>query len=163
MSLHDGLTPKMKPISPRRSAIVAALDIGTSKVVCLIARLRPQTPSDVLRRRSHAIEVIGIGHCEARGMKGGAVVNLAEVEESVQALALNAHLLLGLRDFSRTDAIVAVEWGDAVEASLPADHLTVEIAVGDGEERRILLRAPDRPWDARLDALRGTTARWRAA
>ena len=29
-----------------------------------------------------------------------------EVEESVQALALNAHLLLGLRDFSRTDAIV---------------------------------------------------------
>ena len=84
MSLHDGLTPKMKPISPRRSAIVAALDIGTSKVVCLIARLRPQTPSDVLRRRSHAIEVIGIGHCEARGMKGGAVVNLAEAEAAVR-------------------------------------------------------------------------------
>jgi cell division protein FtsA len=74
----------MKPISPRRSAIVAALDIGTSKVVCLIARLRPQTPSDVLRRRSHAIEVIGIGHCEARGMKGGAVVNLAEAEAAVR-------------------------------------------------------------------------------
>jgi cell division protein FtsA len=84
VSLHDGLTPKMKPISPRRSAIVAALDIGTSKVVCLIARLRPQTPSDVLRRRSHAIEVIGIGHCEARGMKGGAVVNLAEAEAAVR-------------------------------------------------------------------------------
>ena len=68
---------------------------------------------------------------------------------------------LGLED--DPDAIVAVEWGDAVEASLPADHLTVEIAVGDGEERRVWLRAPDGPWDARLDALRGTTARWRAA
>ena len=42
MSLHDGLTPKMKPVSPRRSAIVAVLDIGTSKIVCLIARLTPQ-------------------------------------------------------------------------------------------------------------------------
>ena len=84
MSLHDGLTPKMKPISPRRSAIVAALDIGTSKVVCVIARLRPQSPQEVLRRRSHAIDIIGIGHCEARGMKSGAVVNLAEAEEAVR-------------------------------------------------------------------------------
>ncbi len=38
-ALHYGLTPKMKPISPRRSALVAALDIGSSKVACLIARL----------------------------------------------------------------------------------------------------------------------------
>jgi len=41
MSLHS-FTPKMRPVSPRRSAIVAGLDIGTSKVVCLIAKLKPQ-------------------------------------------------------------------------------------------------------------------------
>ena len=52
MSIHDGFTPKMKPVSPRRTAIVAALDIGTSKVVCLIARLKPQAPQEALRRRS---------------------------------------------------------------------------------------------------------------
>ena len=40
--LAHGLAPKMRPISPRRSAIVCALDIGTSKIVCLIARLKPQ-------------------------------------------------------------------------------------------------------------------------
>ncbi len=34
-SLHYGLTPKMKPLSPRRSALVVALDIGTSKIACL--------------------------------------------------------------------------------------------------------------------------------
>jgi cell division protein FtsA len=84
MSFHDGMTPKMKPVSPRRSAIVAALDVGTSKVVCLIARLTPQGPQDVLRRRSHGIELLGIGHTEARGIKGGAVVNLAEAEEVVR-------------------------------------------------------------------------------
>jgi len=84
MSLHDGFAPKLKPVSPRRTAIVAALDIGTSKIVCLIARLKPQAPQDALRRRSHSIEILGIGHTEARGMKGGAVINLAEVEEAVR-------------------------------------------------------------------------------
>ena len=50
MSLRDGFTPKMRPVSPRRSAIVAALDIGTSKIVCMIARLKPQGSQEELRR-----------------------------------------------------------------------------------------------------------------
>jgi cell division protein FtsA len=84
VSLRDGLTPKMKPVSPRRSAIVAALDIGTSKIVCMIARLKPQGPQDTLRRRSHAIEILGLGHTESRGMKSGAVIDLAEAEQAVR-------------------------------------------------------------------------------
>jgi cell division protein FtsA len=68
MSLHNGFTPKMKPVSPRRSAIVAALDIGTSKIVCLIARLKPQSPQDVLRRRSHGIGHLGSPY-RGRGIK----------------------------------------------------------------------------------------------
>jgi cell division protein FtsA len=74
----------MKPVPPRRAAVIAALDIGTSKVVCLIARLKPQAPKEVLRRRSHSIEVIGIGHTEARGIKGGAVIDLAAAEGAVR-------------------------------------------------------------------------------
>ena len=66
-SLHYGLTPKMKPIPPRRSALVAALDVGSSKVACLIARLRPHAPQQVLTRRTHAVEVVGYGHAAARG------------------------------------------------------------------------------------------------
>jgi cell division protein FtsA len=84
MSLHYGLTPKMKPVSPRRAAIVAALDIGTSKIVCLIARLRPHPPQNVLRRRSHGIEILGVGHTGSAGIKNGTVVNLTEAEEVVR-------------------------------------------------------------------------------
>jgi cell division protein FtsA len=84
MSLRQGVTPKMKPVSPRRSAIVAGLDIGTSKIVCLIARLKPQGAQDTLRQRSHGIEILGIGHTEARGMKAGTVINLAEAEQAVR-------------------------------------------------------------------------------
>ena len=84
MNLQDGVTPKMKPMSSSRTSIVAALDIGTSKIVCLIARLKPQAPQEVLLRRSHSIEILGVGHTESRGMKGGAVINLAEAEEAVR-------------------------------------------------------------------------------
>jgi cell division protein FtsA len=84
MSLHDGYSPKMKPVSPRKSAIVAALDIGTSKVACLIARLKPQAPQEVLHRRTHCIEILGVGHTESGGIKNGAVINLAEAEEAVR-------------------------------------------------------------------------------
>ena len=82
--LNYGLTPKMKPLAPKRTALVVALDLGTSKIACLIARLRPQPPGEVLRRRSHAIEVIGFSHTESAGMKGGSVVDLVEAEGAVR-------------------------------------------------------------------------------
>ena len=83
-TLHYGLTPKMKPVSPKRSALVAALDIGTSKIGCLIGRLTPHPPQEVLRRRTHTVEVIGFSHTGARGMKAGNVVDLVEAEEAVR-------------------------------------------------------------------------------
>jgi cell division protein FtsA len=85
MSLQDGITPKMKPVSPRRSALVAGLDIGTSKIVCIIARLKPQTPQEALRRRTHGIEILGIGHTEARGIKGGEAlwIGLTEIRDPI--------------------------------------------------------------------------------
>jgi cell division protein FtsA len=82
-SLHHGLTPKMKPLSPRRRALVAALDVGTSKIACMIARLDPH-PGEVLRRRSHSVQVLGYGHVEAAGMKGGAAANLSELEGAIR-------------------------------------------------------------------------------
>ena len=44
--LNYGLTPKMRPISRKRTTLVAALDIGTSKFACLIGRLKPQGPQE---------------------------------------------------------------------------------------------------------------------
>ena len=82
--LQFGITPKAKPLSPKRSVLVAALDVGTSKIACLIARLKPQGPQNVLLRRSHAVEVLGFGHTLARGIKAGAVADLAQAEEALR-------------------------------------------------------------------------------
>jgi cell division protein FtsA len=83
-ALGHGVTPKMRPISARRSMVVAALDVGSSKVVCLIGRLRPHGPQQVLTRRSHSVEVIGFGHTFARGTKAGTVVNLVQAEDAIR-------------------------------------------------------------------------------
>jgi cell division protein FtsA len=73
----------------KRSALAASLDIGTSKIACMIARLKPCPPSDALRGRSHAAELIGYSQIQSRGVKAGAVVDLAECEQAVrQAVAL---------------------------------------------------------------------------
>ena len=95
--LRFGLTPKMKPVSPRRAAVVAGLDIGTSKVVCLIARLEPQAPQDVLRRRSHGVSLLGFAHTAASGMKGGSVVDLVEAEETVRQAIDIAESMAGVQ------------------------------------------------------------------
>src|SRR6201990_3542141 len=82
-------TPKAKPMPHKRSALVASLDIGTSKIACMIARLKPCPPNDALRGRTHAVELIGYSQIQSRGMKAGAVVDLAECEQVVrQAVGL---------------------------------------------------------------------------
>src|ERR1700743_1993845 len=87
--LDRTLTPKTRPMSGKRTALVASLDIGTSKIACMIARLKPCPPSDALRGRTHAAELIAYSQIESRGVKGGAVVDLNECEQAVrQAVAL---------------------------------------------------------------------------
>ena len=57
--LDRNQTPKTRPMPQKRTALVASLDIGTSKIACMIARLKPCPPNEALRGRSHAVELIG--------------------------------------------------------------------------------------------------------
>src|SRR5215475_2489182 len=82
--LDRAQTPKTRPTPYKRTALVASLDIGTSKIACMIARLKPCRHSDALRGRTHAVELIGYSQIQSRGMKAGAVVDLGECEEAVR-------------------------------------------------------------------------------
>lgn len=83
------LTPRLRPLAPRKSAILSVLDVGTSKIVCLVARLVPMEPSEMLRGRTHRCRILGIGHQRSRGIKGGAVVDMDEAENAIR-LAVDA-------------------------------------------------------------------------
>src|ERR1700722_19506484 len=134
-ALHYGLTPKMKPISPHRSAVVAALDLGSSKVACLIARLRPHPPQRVLTRRSHAIEVIGYGHTAARGMKAGGVINLAKVEEVIRQAVDSAERMASVEIES---VVLSISAGRLNSELFAADIEIVGSAVSESDIARVL-------------------------
>ncbi|HTP91834.1 MAG TPA: cell division protein FtsA [Xanthobacteraceae bacterium] len=134
-ALHYGLTPKMKPIPPRRSALVAALDIGSSKVACLIARLRPHPPQQVLTRRSHAVEVVGFGHTGARGMKAGGVVNLAQAEQVIRQAVDTAERMAAVEIES---VVLSISSGRLAGELFAADIDIVGAGVSEGDIARVL-------------------------
>lgn len=70
--------------------LIVGLDIGTSKVVAIVAApIIDAGPSD------NALEIIGIGTHPARGMKKGVVVNIESTVQSIQRAVEEAELMAG--------------------------------------------------------------------
>ena len=63
--------------------LVVALDIGTSKVACLVAELGPDG----------ALEVLGMGSHESKGLKKGVVVNIEATVAAIQRALEEAELM----------------------------------------------------------------------
>ncbi|MGE3248224.1 MAG: cell division protein FtsA, partial [Beijerinckiaceae bacterium] len=84
MSDRSFAPPRLKALSARRSATICVLDIGTTKIACLIGRLAPIEGGELLRGRTHRCQVLGIGVQRARGIKGGVVVDMEEAEDAIR-------------------------------------------------------------------------------
>ena len=54
--------------------LIVGLDIGTSKVVCLIGQLTD----------SHAVEIVALGSYPSSGLKKGVVVNIDATTDAIQ-------------------------------------------------------------------------------
>ena len=91
------LPPRLPSLPARKSAVLSVLDIGTSKIVCLIARLNPVDPSGPLRERTHHCRILGIGHQRSRGIKGGAVVDMDAAEGAIRFAVDAAERMAGVQ------------------------------------------------------------------
>jgi cell division protein FtsA len=40
--ITDAMTARLKPVQPGRTTLVSVLDIGSTKICCIIARLTPR-------------------------------------------------------------------------------------------------------------------------
>jgi len=70
--------------------LIVGLDIGTSKVVAIVAAVNPEA-----RAGDDALEIIGLGSHPARGMKKGVVVNIESTVQSIQRAVEEAELMAG--------------------------------------------------------------------
>lgn len=74
---------------------------------------------------------------------------------------------LGLDEIADGEALLLVEWGDAVEELLPDDRLRIELTgedpTGVDESRRIEVEAVGSGWSGRADELSAVLAPWEVA
>lgn len=80
----------------RRPTIVSILDVGSSKVCCLIVKLTPIESGEVLRGRTHSVEMLGIGHQRSRGVKSGIIVDLDAAEQAIRHAVDAAERMAGV-------------------------------------------------------------------
>jgi cell division protein FtsA len=154
MSLFSqGLTPRLKPLSSRRSATMSVLDVGTSKVVCLIAELLPTESSERLRGRTHLARIIGIGHTRSQGLKGGAVVDLEAAERSIRMAVDAAERMAKVE----VQSVIVNQTGGRLGSQSFAASVDLRLgSVADQDVRRVLAAAAShsvRPGRAVLHAL----------
>ena len=116
------IPPRMRSISARKSAVLCVLDVGTSKVACLIAKLIPAEPSDMLRGRTHQCRVLGIGHQRSRGIKGGAVIDMDEAESAIRLAVDAAERMAGVE----VSGVIVTTTG----GRLSSQHYSAKVSVG---------------------------------
>jgi cell division protein FtsA len=105
--------------------LIAALDIGSSKIACLIAR-----PFD-----DGTLEVIGVGHQVSKGMRSGNIVDMGALELGVSATIETAEQIAheNVRD------VVICTAGGAPESKLISFDVAIAgHEIGDGDLRRAL-------------------------
>lgn len=97
-----------------RNGLIAALDIGSSKMCCFIARADAGT-----------LRVIGIGHQLSRGLRNGNVIDMDAAEQSIRAAVETAERMCGE---TIRDVFISIN------AGYPQSHTVgVEVAI-DGHE-----------------------------
>jgi cell division protein FtsA len=120
--------------------VVAALDIGSSKVCCFVAR--PDGHGGA--------RVIGIGHQVSRGLRAGAVVDMEAAEESVRAAVDAAERMAGETVKS---VYVNLSGGRPASQIMPVEMAINGRQIGDAEIRRLLAQAKARCEGADAKAL----------
>jgi cell division protein FtsA len=136
-SRTDRDRPRESAPSPlrRRGGLIAALDVGTTKVACFIARAGED---------GGALRVLGIGHHRSMGVRGGRVANLDEVEAAIRMAVESAEEMAG----ERIDGVVvAVSGGDPESQRIDVEMVVAGHEIRDADVRRILACGRQQPSD----------------
>lgn len=113
------------PIAPKtlsKQPFVAILDIGTSKITCMIAKIGHSAnwPGGV-RGARHQIHVLGVGYKRSAGIKAGNIMDMELAEHSIRLAVASAEKEANVRV---SEVIVNVSGGRA-----RSDIYDIEVAV----------------------------------
>ncbi|MDA8230509.1 MAG: cell division protein FtsA [Magnetospirillum sp.] len=108
-----------------RSGLIAALDVGSTKVCCFIASVQDDG----------TVRIAGIGHQLARGVRAGTVVDMEGAEHSIRAAVEAAEEMAG----GRIKAVVVnVSGGQPASGNVKVEVAMNGHAVNEADLRRML-------------------------
>ncbi|HUV32390.1 MAG TPA: cell division protein FtsA [Devosiaceae bacterium] len=90
------MTARLKPVQPGRPSLISVLDIGSTKLCCMIARLTPRPEGRALRGRTHAAEILGFGYGPSAGVKAGVVTEFEASEQAIRSVVGMAERAAGV-------------------------------------------------------------------
>lgn len=112
-----------------RGGLITALDVGSTKVCCFIARLDEQ------RGQHRAGRIIGIGHQASRGVRNGAIVDLEAAEASIRAAVSAAEQMAGT---TVQGVVVNVSGGQPASRTVGVEVSIAGQQIADSDMRRAL-------------------------
>lgn len=117
-----------------KGSIIAALDVGSSKIACFIGRIRDENGN---------IDVIGVGHQASHGIKAGTVVDLDLAESAIRQAVHTAEKMAAdiTKGYPLREVIVNVP---AIHTHSHLMNMNVQImgqAVTDNDVRRAMAKA----------------------
>lgn len=80
----------------KRQRLVAVLDVGTSKVCCMIAKATPIPAYLAESGQKTQLRVIGFGHQRSHGIKSGMIVHMDAAEQAIRAAVDQAERMAGV-------------------------------------------------------------------
>lgn len=124
-----------------KGSVIAALDIGSSKIACFIARVLDE---------EGRFEVLGIGHQASAGIKNGGVVDLQSAETAIRKTVHAAeHMAAGaMKGYPLREVIINVPGVHALSHNSSVDIDVRGHDVTDHDIRRALARAQKQALEA---------------
>ncbi|NRA87758.1 MAG: cell division protein FtsA [Rhizobiales bacterium] len=110
-----------------KQPFVTILDIGTSKITCIIAKIGHSNNWPGMRGARHQIHVLGVGYKRAHGIKAGNIMDIELAEQSIRATVAAAENEANVRV---SEVIVNVSGGRArsdiydIEMQIAAEQVT---------------------------------------
>ena len=108
-----------------KSGLIAALDIGTTKVCCFVAQVSGDGN----------IRVVGIGHQKSRGLRAGAIIDMDVAEESIRGAVHAAEQMAGE---TIREVFVNLSCGSPISQTVAVEVSIAGHEVGDTDLRRAL-------------------------
>ena len=119
-----------------KGSLIGALDIGSSKIACFIARVLDDQGT---------FEVLGVGHHVSAGVKGGAIINLDKAESAIRQTVHAAENMAAevMKGYPLREVIVNLPGTHAATHGHSADVQISGHEITDNDVRRVLSKAQE--------------------